>query len=443
MLSLFALALVITCITLLLTKRASPFVTFSLIPILFAFIAGFSTSEIQTFFLAGLDKVTPIAVMFIFAILFFAFMQERGLFDPMIQSIVSKAGDHLIAVTAATVAISILAHLDGSGASTFLICIPTLLPVYQRLQMSPYLLLLLVSASASVMNMLPWGGPLGRAATVIEVDPTQLWYALIPIQGSAVFLLFLGAYLLGKREQYRIKERSLPEAHLEQITGGLREPAEGDHRSEDSKDQSSQLPAYWWTNLCLTLSMITLLLSGIFPSALVFIIALSIALILNRQTVDEQHAFMKKHAWSALHMAMIIFAAGIFLGVLKESKMLHALAQDAMSYLPEMIQAHIHILIGFFGAPFELILNTDAYYYALLPIVEQAVHPYAVSSESVVYAMLIGNIIGTFISPFSPALWLALGLAHLDMDSHIRYSFKWIWGLSIILMLIAWILGLF
>jgi CitMHS family citrate-Mg2+:H+ or citrate-Ca2+:H+ symporter len=424
----------------------SPFVTFSLIPILFALIAGFSTSEIQTFFLAGLDKVTPIAVMFIFAILFFAFMQERGLFDPMIQSIVSKAGDHLIAVTAATVAISILAHLDGSGASTFLICIPTLLPVYQRLQMSPYLLLLLVSASASVMNMLPWGGPLGRAATVIEVDPTQLWYALIPIQGSAVILLFLGAYLLGIREQHRIKERSLLKTSTEQIVGGSGENVEGGERSEDSEDsedQASQLPTYWWTNLCLTLSMITLLLSGIFPSALVFIIALSIALILNRQTVDEQHAFMKRHAWSALHMAMIIFAAGIFLGVLKESKMLHALAQDSMSYLPEMIQAHIHILIGFFGAPFELILNTDVYYYALFFIVEQAVQPYAVSSESVVYAMLIGNIIGTFISPFSPALWLALGLARLDMDSHIRYSFKWIWGLSIILMLIAWILGLF
>ena len=142
-------------------------------------------------------------------------------------------------------------------------------------------------------------------------------------------------------------------------------------------------------------------------------------------------------------MAMIIFAAGIFLGVLKESKMLHALAQDLMSLLPEVIQAHIHIIIGFFGVPFELLLNTDAYYYALLPIVEQAVQPYVVSGESVVYAMLIGNIIGTFISPFSPALWLALGLAKLDMGSHIRYSLAWIWGLSIMLMLSAWMLGLF
>ena len=445
MLSLFALTLVITCIALLLSGRTSPFVTFSLIPVIVAVLAGFSAIEIQTFFLAGLDKVTPIAVMFIFAILFFAFMQERGLFDPLIRSIVTKAGDHLIAVTLATVAISILAHLDGSGASTFLICIPTLLPVYERLRMSPYLLLLLVSASASVMNMLPWGGPLGRAATVIGVDPTHLWHRLIPIQGSAIVLLLIGAYGLGKREQYRIRAASHDHVEDEEVKslGSIEGQESTEVVSPGLKAHAHTLPEQWWMNLCLTISMIVLLLSGILPSALVFIIALSAALILNRQTVDEQHAFMKRHAWSALQMAMIIFAAGIFLGVLKESKMLHALAQDLMSFLPEFIQAHIHIIIGFFGVPFELLLNTDAYYYALLPIVEHAVQPYAVSGESVVYAMLIGNIIGTFISPFSPALWLALGLAKLDIGSHIRYSLIWIWGLSIMLMMSAWILGLF
>ena len=114
-----------------------------------------------------------------------------------------------------------------------------------------------------------------------------------------------------------------------------------------------------------------------------------------------------------------------------------------MGFLPELVQANLHIIVGVLGAPLELLLNTDAYYYALLPIVEQTLHPYAVSSESTVYALLIGNIIGTFISPFSPALWLALGLAELEMGAHIRYSFMWIWGLSVTLMSVAWALGLF
>ena len=32
--------------------------------------------------------------------------------------------------------------------------------------------------------------------------------------------------------------------------------------------------------------------------------------------------------------------------------------------------------------------------------------------------MIIGNIIGTFVSPFSPALWLGLSLAGLEIDAY-------------------------
>lgn len=71
---------------------------------------------------------------------------------------------NVIAIAIGTVLVAAVAHLDGSGASTFLITIPALLPLYKHLDMSPYLLLLLVSASASIMNMVPWAGPLGRAA---------------------------------------------------------------------------------------------------------------------------------------------------------------------------------------------------------------------------------------------------------------------------------------
>jgi citrate-Mg2+:H+ or citrate-Ca2+:H+ symporter, CitMHS family len=42
------------------------------------------------------------------------------------------------------------------------------------------------------------------------------------------------------------------------------------------------------------------------------------------------------------------------------------------------------------------------------------------------------GIIALLISPFSPALWLALGLADLDMGTHIRYAFIWVWGFLVL-----------
>ncbi|PJH69179.1 citrate transporter, partial [Salmonella enterica subsp. enterica serovar Typhimurium] len=74
---------------------------------------------------------------------------------------------NVVKVAVATVPIAIIGQLDGSGASTFLITIPALLPLYQRLKMNPYLLLLLIAGTAAILNMLPWAGPLGRAASVL------------------------------------------------------------------------------------------------------------------------------------------------------------------------------------------------------------------------------------------------------------------------------------
>src|SRR5699024_10348067 len=66
------------------------------------------------------------------------------------------------------------------------------------------LLLLLVSLSAAIMNMVPWGGPLIRAATVIGEDPGEMYQPLAPLQGIGLLLLVGLAVLLGIREMRRI-----------------------------------------------------------------------------------------------------------------------------------------------------------------------------------------------------------------------------------------------
>lgn len=96
----------------------------------------------------------------------------------------------------------------------------------------------------------------------------------------------------------------------------------------------------------------------------------------------------------------------------------------------------------FSGCLFELILNTDAYYFALLPVVDGIVSPLGVESIEIAYSLMIGNIIGTFVSPFAPALWLAVGLAGIEMGKYIKYAFFWIWGFSLIVMLVAFLLGI-
>ena len=181
--------------------------------------------------------------------------------------------------------------------------------------------------------------------------------------------------------------------------------------------------------------------AGIAPAPLLFLLATGFALLLNAKGRSAQEEVLARAAASALSMASILFAAALFLGILSGAGLLNALASDLLALTPKAMQGKLHLIVGFFGAPFELILNTDAYYYALMPIVNQAVAAAGVSPEASAIALIIGNIIGTFISPFSPALWLGLGLAQVDMGAHIRYALPWIWGLSLLLLLFAVLSG--
>lgn len=438
MLSIIALFTIIIIVALLISNKITPIVALVLVPIVAAFVAGFSFAEIGDFFNSGVESVISVVIMFIFAILFFGIMQDVGLFDPLINKMIAISKGNIIAVAVGTVVIAAVAQLDGSGASTFLITIPALLPLYKRLKMNPYLLLLLVGTSASIMNMLPWAGPLGRTAAVLGMDVTELWRPLIKVQVIGLILLITLAVLLAMREKRLIARRGDFNREIYEEADPL------DVTAQDEKSQKAaalRRPKLLWANTLLALAVIGVLVWGVIPAGLAFMIGVSIALPLNYPDMKDQMDRIKDHAPNALLMAAIILAAGSFLGILEGTLMLDSIANDLVTILPAFVIPYLHLIIGFFGVPFDLLLSTDAYYFALFPIVEQVVTGAGVSSLSAAYAMIIGNIIGTFVSPFSPALWLALGLAGLEMGRHIRYSLPIMWGFSIVLLAVSVLMG--
>ena len=425
MLTLIGLATVTTIVLLLVFRKIAPVVGLALIPFLGALAAGFGLEEISGFFTSGLASVVQVATMFIFAITFFGVLQDSGLFHPMVRFLVRVSGGNVVSVAVGTGIVGMLAHLDGAGATTFLLTIPALLPLYQRLGMSPYLMMMLLATGAGVLNVLPWAGPLGRAAAAFEMDPIELWQPLIPVQIFGAVLVVIFAVVFGIREQRR-------------IASGFGIPVEAEQAVTPPPAQEGDpellRPRLKWVNFAILISVIGSLVVGLLPSAYVFMLGLGVALLINYPSVTMQMQRINAHAPNALLMGAIILSAGSFLGILDGTGMLRSIANDLVVVLPEAIVPNLHMIIGVFGAPLELVLSTDAYFFALLPIVEQIVATHGVPTSNTVYALMVGNSIGTFLSPFSPALWLGLGLAGLDFGKHIRYSLLWMWGFSLILM---------
>ncbi|MCJ8140622.1 CitMHS family transporter [Falsirhodobacter halotolerans] len=436
MLTLIGVLTLATVILLLLFGRVSPVVALASVPVAGALLAGFDLTQISEFFESGLGRVMSVAAMFIFAITFFGVLQDTGLFRPLIDGLVRLTRGNPVYVALGTALAGMLAHLDGAGATTFLLTVPALLPLYRRLGMNPYVMLLLLASGAGILNMMPWAGPLGRAAAVTGLDVTELWHPLIPVQIAGAVILMGMAFLYGRREQRRIAS-----GRAYAYDADTAEPP----AATDAEDPARALerPRLIWVNAAIFFATLVMLVSGVLPTPLTFMLALSVALVVNYPDAGEQMRRIQAHASAALTMAAIILAAGVFLGVMDGTGMLRAIAQALVAVLPSQVVPVLHILLGIIGLPLELVLSTDAHYFGLLPIVAEIVGQHGVPPQQTVYAMMVANIVGTFISPFSPALWLALGLAGLDMGRHIRFALLPMWAYSLAIFAVAWMMGLF
>ena len=133
----------------------------------------------------GLSSIVATGVMFIFAILFFSTCSDAGVFDPIINRILKFTGEDPVKVCIGTFLIGCICHLDGSGATTFLIAIPACMPLFQKLKMNLWVEATIVALAAGIMNVMPWGGPTVRAAAAMsglgyEVTGSELWVGIMP-----------------------------------------------------------------------------------------------------------------------------------------------------------------------------------------------------------------------------------------------------------------------
>ncbi|WP_019815986.1 SLC13 family permease, partial [Saccharomonospora saliphila] len=204
MLSLMGFATVGVILALLLAHRTAAVVALAGVPVVAGLLAGFSPAEIGAFATDGIGGVAGVTAMFVFAIVYFGLMKDVGLFDPVIRRIVAFAGGAPVTVCVATTALAAAAHLDGAGATTFLITIPAMLPLFDRLGMRRLVLTTCVGLGAGVMNLMPWGGPTARASATSGVDANELWVPLLPAQAAGLVAALLVAWWLGRREARRL-----------------------------------------------------------------------------------------------------------------------------------------------------------------------------------------------------------------------------------------------
>ena len=492
MLTALAYSMVVVFMFLIMTKRLPALVALIVVPIAFGVIGGFG-ADLGPMMLAGIKSLAPTGVMLMFAILYFGIMIDAGLFDPVVRRILKIVGGDPMKIVVGTAALAMFISLDGDGATTYMITVSAMLPLYKRLGMSRLILACVIMLAGGVFNILPWGGPTARAASALGVDVSEIFVPMIlPMVVTSVWVLFV-AYMLGMKERKRIgvvtlapqaraqkpaKVAALQPARAEYAVAGQMNGTTGQmsapfgavghdsnvhalpggrgeaHASVKSvasldgdagpdvagSDPRITRPKLIWVNFLLTAVLMGMLIKGVLPLPVLFMIFFAIAIMINYPKLEEQKERIASHAANVLPVVSLIFAAGIFVGILQGTKMVDAIATSVIAGVPEWMGPYLAVVTGVLSIPFTFFISNDAFYFGIVPILAKAAAVYGISAAEIGRASIIGQPVH-LLSPLVASTYLLVGLSEVEFGDHQRYTLLWSITAALVMLASAVVFG--
>ena len=413
---------IIVLLAVIMLKKMSPLVALISVPVITALIGGHGLN-IGKYINDGIKSIAPTGTMFIFAILFFGILTDAGTFQPIIDKILKIVGKDPIRIAIGTAILAMIVHLDGSGAVTFLVTVPAMLPLYEALGMRKTTLATIVALGAGVMNILPWGGPTIRAATSLKIPVTELFNPLlIPVLAGILFVLFV-AFKLGRDEKVRI-------GNIENINI--------DTENLGEKKESRN----FIVNILTIIVAIVVLVSGKLSPTVVFMIAFCISIIINFPSVKEQKERVDAHAKAALMMASILFAAGAFIGIMQNSGMITEMSTVIVKTIPKSLGSYMAVITGVISMPASLLFDPDSFYFGVLPVLASTAQEFGSSAIAVGRAAILGQMTTGFpVSPLTASTFLLVGLTGVELGEHQKKTIPYAFLTTIVMLIVAIITG--
>ena len=423
MLSILGFLTIVVFLVLIILKKLSVITALVIVPIAFGLIAGLNIKELSVMMFDGVKQVAPTGILLMFAVLYFGTMLDTGLFDPIVARIIRYAKGDPLKVVVGTAILTMMVHLDGDGTATFMIVISAFLPVYRQLKINKLLLPCIVALGVGPMHLVPWSGTSARAMATLHTDAAHIFTPNIFAMISGMIWVLFVAYWLGKKERKRLNVIQF----------------DYDHKASLTEEQKLyRRPKLFWFNAAMTILLIVILMNGWIPAAVLFIVASVLALLVNYPNLAIQQKVLKSHGTNIFLVSGMIFAAGVFSGILAGSGMIDAMAHTMVSLIPVH---HVNLLPVFTAVtsmPSSMLFTPDAYYFGIVPVLSQAAQHYSIDPLEIGRAALLGQMtVGFPLSPLTASTFLLVGLSEVELGDHQKFTFKWAFGTTIVMTIIA------
>ena len=439
LLTVIAYAMIIVFMYVIMTKKLSPFTSLVMIPLLFAIIAMVAgvakKGTIGDFVLKGLTTTANTGIMLLFAILYFSIMLDAGLFDPITARMIKIAKGDPMKVLMATAIVAMAVSLNGDGTTTTLICCSAFIPIYKKLNMNMMNLGVLIILQNTIMNLLPWGGPTARAMAVLKVDADILTYLLPGMILALAYVIFYVAPHMGRAERKRLGVRELTDEEIDEMTSVV-----------DPEVSEISRPNMFLFNGILTIVLIAWLVASSFikaiamPPLLLFLVGTCIALMANYPKLGDQSKRIGANGGDAVQVVILVFAAGVFMGLFQGTGMAEALAKSFTAIIPNSMAGFWGLVIALISAPGTFFLSNDGFYFGVMPVLATAGRAYGFTNMQMALASLMGQAFH-LLSPLVAFIYLLLRLTGLDMGKWQREAGKYALGVFAIFVVTVMLFG--
>ncbi|WP_366247733.1 citrate:proton symporter [Terribacillus aidingensis] len=429
MLAIMGFLMVFLFMYLIMTKKLSALIALMIIPAIFAILTGHA-GDLGEMSLQGITDLAPTGIMLLFAILYFGIMIDAGLFDPVVGRILKAVKGDPTKIVMGTAALALVVSLDGDGTTSYMITVSAFFPLYQRLKMNPLILPAIAVMCVSLTNMVPWGGPTARAAAALNVDVGDVFVPLIPTMIGGAIWIFFTAFIMGRREKKRLGVVTFDDAEQRIL-----------QQQAATVDASLKRPKLLWVNFALTALLMFGLIKGIMPLPVLFMLAFAAAITINYPNLKQQKERIADHAGNVLAVVSLVFAAGIFTGILSGTEMVDAMASSLISIIPDSWGPAFSIIVAVTSIPFTFFMSNDAYYFGVVPILAEAAANYGFSAAEIARASLLGQPVH-LLSPLVPATYLLVGMSKVDFGEFQRFTILWATGTAFAVIAVAIVTGI-
>ncbi|MET1036598.1 MAG: SLC13 family permease [Arthrobacter sp.] len=472
MLVILGFAMVATFMALIMTKRLTPLLALIIVPTVFGLFAGAGLG-IGDMVLESIADMSSTAALLMFAIIYFGLMIDVGLFDKLVAGIVRLVGHDPAKVVLGTAILTGIISLDGDGSTTFIVVTAALLPVYQRLGLSPVVLTCVAGLTNGTLNIVPWGGPTARAAAALGVDASDVFVPMIPALAVGLAFVLAFAWLLGVSERRRLQREDPLRWGAENRRGGKRadgttadagtaasspaspggsgprpgagaagsRPAPGGalretpggvavlERDDDAPsldgladtvldpNRPTLRPKLFWFNLSMTVAIMVLLVLDVLPLPYLFMVGSAIALVVNFPRVSDQAKMLSSHSSSVIAVVSMVLAAAVLTGVLSGTGMVDAMSQWLVAVIPDSMGPYLAVITGLISIPATFFMSNDAFYFGILPVLTETGAHYGIPAVDMARASITGQPVHMQ-SPLVPAILLLVSLAGVDLGDH-------------------------